>query len=164
MSGVAATVPGDLNPAFRSIPNLGIEPLAAQIPQQNALGATLTTVLGSVPVAGSNKAPVPGTARAIVRRVVFVPLAAVTGQNTNSFTLNVYKKTPGVAAVLVATISFTLGINAAQLEQAALTLQAAANVTLGPTDSLYVQQVQVGAAGLQCPAGVIQADCEPIGN
>ncbi len=163
MSKVGSTVPGDLNPAFRSIPNLGIEPMAAQVAQQAAGAVAASTVLGSVPSGGTNRAPMPVQARSQIKRVTFVPTANVTGAATNNFTLNVYKKTPGLAAVLVASLTFGSGTNATAFEQVTLTSQTGAGVLLlGPSDSVYVQQVQNGT-GLLCPAGVVQADLEPVG-
>lgn len=162
MSTVARGAPSDYAPVFRFIPNLAIEPLAAQVPAQAAAGATVSTVCGMVPAIGTNPAGVvTSAAGAKVKRVTFIPTAAITGVATNNFTLNVLKKTPGVTAVTVATLTFAAGQNANAFEFVALTLQAASTLLLAATDSVYCQQVQNGT-GLACPAGVVQVDIEPI--
>lgn len=109
------------------------------------LAATPTEILTSIKVPFKAK----------VFSVSFVPMAPVTGANTNYTNINIINKgSNGVGATEVAHIDFTGGTNASAYVEKALTLNSSSNLALSEGDILAIQHEKV-RTGLDIPAGKI---------
>lgn len=93
-----------------------------------------------------------------LRDVLIVPSAAITGQNTNNFTLNVNWWRAGVKIGTVATITFASGTNG--VIHSPIILKCLFNnlpVVMLPGDSITVARVSLGT-GLASPLFIAVAD------
>ena len=103
--------------------------------------------------------PVTGT----VTKVDYVPIAAITGANTNSRTVSLVNKGPaGSGSTVVATLAFTSGVNAAADVAKSVTLSGtAANLAVTSGDVLEWQSTHVGS-GLADPGGLAHIEISRI--
>lgn len=102
---------------------------------------------------GLEKAPFAGT----LASATIIPLAALSGANTNSRTVNVYNRgQDGLGTTLLATKAFVSGVNLVAEDEASLTLSVVANaLNVAAGDVIEVQSLHVGT-GLACPQFVAQ--------
>lgn len=108
--------------------------------------------------AGTEKEVAIGTApfRSKVTAAYWIPSAAVTGDNTNYFSLTILNRgAAGAGNTVVATIDFITNEDAVAQTPVAITLSAtAANLLLAEGDILTVEK-SVTALGLACPDGAV---------
>lgn len=110
-----------------------------------AAGSDQTTVVGEAPFAG------------IVTGVAYIPVAAVTGANTNTRTLAIVDKGgAGAGSTQIASLALTSGSNLAADRENALTLSGTpANLTVAKGDVIELTSVHAGT-GLADPGGEIR--------
>ncbi len=108
-----------------------------------AAAGTTVAPIGEVPVREAE-----GTFN--VDRVVLTTPTAVTGNGTNSITVNVRQLRAGASLATVATVAFTAGVNTVAEAPFPLTVSGTPQVLAG--DLLEAQFVQIGT-GLALPAG-----------
>lgn len=108
-----------------------------------ATGVTNSTVASKAPFAGT------------VSAVTYTPLSAVTGANTNTRKLELINRgQAGAGTTVIASIQFDSGVNAAAMDEKALTLSAtAANLVVVAGDILEWKSSAVGT-GLADPGGL----------
>ncbi|MFE4701080.1 hypothetical protein ACFRIC_28875 [Streptomyces sp. NPDC056738] len=92
-----------------------------------------------------------------VTAVQYVPVAAITGANTNSRTLTLVNKgADGTGTTTVATLALTSGVNLAANDEKAITLSGtAANLVLAAGDTLLWRSTHVGT-GITDPGGLVR--------
>ena len=92
-----------------------------------------------------------------VTAVTYVPAATITGAATNNRTLNLRNKAQdGTGTVVVATLNFGNGTNAAAFDEKAITLSGtAANLDLVAGDVLALQSLHIGT-GITDPGGLLR--------
>jgi len=97
---------------------------------------------------GLEKAPFAGK----LASATIIPLAALTGADTNSRTIQVFNRgQDGTGTTLMASKAYTNGINLAAEDEASLTLSAtAANLVVADGDVIEVKSLHVGT-GLAAP-------------
>lgn len=95
--------------------------------------------------------------KGVVRRVRFIPKAAVAGVVTNNFAVTVRNRQAGAGAVNVATLTYGAGVNGVAYAGQDLTLSAAANLEVAAGDNLTVEKL-VNGTGLAMPAGTVQIE------
>lgn len=94
-----------------------------------------------------------------VTKVEYVPATTITGANTDYRTIQVVNKGQlGAGATVVASKSFTSGVNAPGDDNTAITLSGtAANLVVAAGDVLVLQSNHVGA-GLADPGGLVHIE------
>jgi hypothetical protein len=92
----------------------------------------------------------------IISAIYFVATATLTGANTHSRTIQVVNKGQnGLGAIVIASLAFVAGVDAAEFDEKALTLSGtAANLVAAEGDILAVVSTHVGD-GLADPGGII---------
>lgn len=121
---------------------MAMEILQANVTVAAAVGTTVQ-ILGEVPTREAQGA-------FNIERIVVIAPSAVTGNSTNSTTINVRQMRAGVAIATLGTLALTTGVNLAADVPVALALTGVPTVLAG--DVLDVQFVQIGT-GLALPAG-----------
>ena len=113
--------------------------------QPVAAGSDLTTVTGEAPFAGT------------VTGVAYIPVAAVTGANTNTRTISVVNKGgAGAGSASVASLALVSGTNLSADRENAVTLSGTpANLVVAQGDVLEFTSVHAGT-GLADPGGEIR--------
>lgn len=128
-------------PGLRDIP--GDQPVTGYFPGHATAATAKEAAIGRAPFSAQ------------VTAVEFVASAAIAGQITNNFTLNVRNRGPaGVGANIIATLNFTNGVNAVAQAPTSITLGAGANLVLAEGDVITVEKAIVGT-GLACPDGEV---------
>ena len=94
--------------------------------------------------------------RCTITAVEFIAAEAITGANTNSFTLKVRNRTTaGVGTAIPASLAFVSGVDAVAQAPKVITLSAtAADLVLAEGDVVTCEKAVVGT-GLACPAGEV---------
>jgi hypothetical protein len=104
-----------------------------------AIGATASTGVGEAPYAGS------------VTSVTYTPVAAITGAATNNRTVSLINRAQdGTGAVVIATLNFAAGVNAAAFDEKPIPITGVATVAQG--DVLEFRSAAVGT-GIVDPGG-----------
>lgn len=108
-------------------------------------GNSLLTIIGEVPGAGT------------VSEVTYLPMAALSGANTNSRTLTLYNRgTVGTGTTVVAQLALVAGVNLVDNDEKTITLSATpANLVVAESDVLEWESLAVGT-GIVDPGGVVQ--------
>jgi hypothetical protein len=97
------------------------------------------------------RAPFPCT----ITAVEFIPAEAITGANTNSFTLKVRNRTTGAGTAIPASLAFVSAVDGVASTPKTITLSAtAADLILAEGDVVTCEKAVVGT-GLACPAGLV---------
>lgn len=117
-----------------------------------AVGATAdaTTIVGKADLGGG------GTLTA----ASFIPNAAITGNDTNKFTLTIVNKgQSGSGTTVMATLDFPTGVSGVAFDEKAFTVSAtAANLVTAAGDVICVVSTHTGGSGLANPGGHIHCD------
>jgi len=93
--------------------------------------------------------------RCVVTAVEFIPSAAITGANTNYFTLNVRNRTTGAGTAIPAALAFVSGVDGVASTPKTITVSAtAADLALAEGDVVTCEKA-VTASGLACPDGTV---------
>lgn len=131
----------DLSSAFPQITDPSqVQAIGSVVPALAAAAATTTEELGNVSRAGS------------LVKAVYIPVAAVTGQATNSRTLNVLNGgSTGAGVVNMASLALVAGTNLNANVENQLTL---GTVVANPGDNIAWQSALVGT-GLADPGGIV---------
>lgn len=125
-----------------------------------------TIVEGDMAAVGAttDRQDVLGTAQfpATVTRAVFIPNAAITGNDTNKFTLTIVNEgQAGTGTTVVATLDFVANVNGVAGDEKEFTLSAtAANLEIAEGDVLSVNSDATGGSGLANPGGVLRVEGE----
>jgi hypothetical protein len=92
-----------------------------------------------------------------VTKVEFVPVAAITGANTNTRSVTLFNKGQGGAGTTtVATLQFDSGVNASASDEKAITLSGTpANLVLAAGDTLLWRSLHIGT-GQTDPGGLVR--------
>jgi hypothetical protein len=97
------------------------------------------------------------TEAGVVSSVSYSPVAALSGANTNSRTLNLINKgQTGVASTSVASLALVSGTNLVAFDEIAVTLSGTANnLVVAAGDVLHFQSLHVGT-GITDPGGEVE--------
>lgn len=119
--------------------------LAAYFPGHATAGSAVEQVLGVMPVNGR------------VISVQLVTNTAVTGANTNYFTLNVRNRqqTDGTGTLVPATLDFTSGVNTVALTPKTIPVSSTFSNTVFVRGDVFSAEKAVTASGLACPPGIV---------
>lgn len=130
-----------------------VEKVQADVEPVATAGNTLETNIGEVP--GN-----PGETWTVTS-VTYTPNAAITGVNTNTRLLELRnRRQDGTGNVLVASLQFNAGVNAAADDETTITLTGvAADKVVNPGDILAWRSVAVGT-GITDPGGLAQAELD----
>jgi hypothetical protein len=92
-----------------------------------------------------------------VTKVEFVPVAAITGANTNTRSVTLFNKgQAGAGTTTVATLQFDSGVNASASDEKAITLSGTpANLVLAAGDTLLWRSLHIGT-GQTDPGGLVR--------
>lgn len=92
-----------------------------------------------------------------VTKVEFVPVAAITGANTNTRSVTLFNKGQGGAGTTtVATLQFDSGVNASANDERAIALSGTpANLVLAAGDTLLWRSLHIGT-GQADPGGLVR--------
>ena len=92
-----------------------------------------------------------------VTKVEYIPVAAITGANTNTRSVTLFNKgQTGSGTTTVATLQFDSGVNAAASDEKAITLSGtAANLVLAAGDTLLWRSLHIGT-GQTDPGGLVR--------
>ncbi|HEY8818402.1 MAG TPA: hypothetical protein VIM25_06245 [Candidatus Limnocylindrales bacterium] len=117
-------------------------PLTTTVDVEVAAAATAASA------SGLEKAPFAGT----LASATIIALAALTGANTNSRTIQVFNRgQAGLGTTVMASLAFVTGVNLVAEDETALTLSVtAANLVVADGDVIEVQSLTVGT-GLAAP-------------
>lgn len=128
-------------PGLRDLP--GDQPIVGYFPGNTTAGSAKECAIGRAPFNG------------VITAVEFIASAAITGANTNYFTLNVRNRTTGAGTVIPAALAFTSGIDAVAQTPKTITLSGtAANLAVAEGDVITVEKAVTGT-GLACPDGEV---------
>jgi hypothetical protein len=93
--------------------------------------------------------------RCTVTAVEFIPSAAITGDNTNNFILNVRNRTTGAGTAVPATLTFATAVNGVANTPKVLTLSGTAAALVLAEGDVVTAEKAITASGLVCPPGLI---------
>lgn len=122
----------------------GDQPIVGYFPGQSTAGTPKENALFRAPF------------RCVITAVDFIPSAAITGQATNFFTLNVRNRAAGAGAAVPATLAFS-SAPVAGVAQTPLSIALSATATdlvLAAGDVVTAEKAVTGT-GLACPDGAI---------
>ena len=97
------------------------------------------------------RAPFPCT----ITAVEFIPAAAQSGANTNSFTLNVRNRTTGAGTAIPAALAFVSGVDLVANTPKTITLSGTASALILAEGDVVTAEKAVVGDGLACPDGLI---------
>ncbi|MDO8391056.1 MAG: hypothetical protein Q7V57_11250 [Actinomycetota bacterium] len=93
--------------------------------------------------------------RCVITAVEFIPASAITGADTNYFTLKVRNRTTGAGTAIPAALAFVSGVDGVASAPKTITLSAtAADLAIAEGDVITAEKA-VTASGLACPDGLI---------
>lgn len=129
-----------------------MSPAGEQAPLQGRLEIELAPAAVGADSSGAVRAPFDGT----VTAVSYVPVAAVTGANTNSRTVSVVNHgQDGSGSTSVASLAFVSAVNAAAYDEKDITLSGTpANLTVVAGDILEGRSLHIGT-GIAEPGGTL---------
>lgn len=91
-----------------------------------------------------------------ISAVRYIPVASKSGADTNSRTLNLYNRTTGAGAVLIATLALVSGVDLVDNVAKAIPLSATpANLEVASGDVLEWESLHVGT-GITDPGGLLE--------
>lgn len=93
--------------------------------------------------------------RCTITAIQFLTVSAITGANTNYFTLNVRNRTTGAGTAIPGALAFTSGVDTVAQTPKTITLSATAADLILAEDDVVTAEKAVTASGLACPAGLV---------
>lgn len=121
----------------------GDQSIQAYFPGHATAGTAIEVALGRARFRGQ------------ITAVEFIPSAAITGDNTNYFTLSIRNRTTGAGAAIPAALAFTTGVDGVASTPKTLTLSSTAADLLVAADDVITAHKSVTASGLACPPGLV---------
>jgi hypothetical protein len=129
-----------------------MSPAGEQAPVQQKLEVELPASATAVNNSGAVRAPFDGT----ITDVSYVPVATITGANTNTRAVSLVNHAQdGTGTAIAATLQFNSGVNATGFDEKAITLSGTpANLAVVAGDVLEAKSTAVGT-GLADPGGTL---------
>ena len=93
--------------------------------------------------------------RGAITAVEFIPSAAITGVNSNYFTLNIRNRTTGAGTAIPAALAFVSGTDGVASTPKTITLSSTAADLLVAADDVITAEKAVTGTGLACPPGLV---------
>ena len=128
-------------PGLKDIP--GYQRISAYFPGHATAGSAIEVGLFRAPF------------RSTIKSVSFMPASAISGANTNYFTLNVRNRTTGAGNAIPAALAFVSGTDGVAQTPKTITLSSTASDLVLAEDDVVTAEKAVSGTGLACPAGLI---------